>query len=246
MITFNPDLKIFYSTKVNDRNYFSGFSISDLGDARNSYTITNFFNQQRITFKKIAILEQIHSTNIELYQDAKSKDYLEIIADSDGILTKNTQIILVVRNADCVPLIIVDKTTGFIGISHQGWRGSLKNMAGKMVKTLQNSGSKLHNLICVLGPGIGACCYDVDQDRYFSFLQEYDGYSQKIFSRRGNRWHLNLALLNYLQLLNAGVKTEKVDFFPFCSKCDKKRFFSRRRNKKTGQELMFNFVMKSR
>ena len=191
-------------------------------------------------------MDQIHSLNIHLLEKDIPGVETETIEDTDGVITNLGQTVLVVRTADCLPLIIVDKTTGFIGISHQGWRGSLKNMAGKMVKTLQNSGSKLHNLICVLGPGIGACCYDVDQDRYFSFLQEYDGYSQKIFSRRGNRWHLNLALLNYLQLLNAGVKTEKVDFFPFCSKCDKKRFFSRRRNKKTGQELMFNFVMKSR
>src|SRR3989344_1775834 len=244
MITFNPDLKIFYSTKVNDRNYFSGFSISDLGDARNSYTITNFFNQQRITFKKIAILEQIHSTNIELYQDAKSKDYLEIIADSDGILTKNTQIILVVRNADCVPLIMVDKTTGYIGISHQGWRGSLKNMANKMVTSFLKVNSKVEDLICSIGPAIGICCYEVDDSLYYNFLEEFDGYSRKIFILKKCRWHISLSQLNYLELLDAGIKKENIDFFPFCTKCDSKRFFSRRRAKSQNFSEMFNFVMK--
>ena len=113
-----------------------------------------------------------------------------------------------------------------------------------MVDTFLSLGSKVGDLICSLGPAIGSCCYNIDDERYYNFLEEFNGYSDKIFSRNKGRWYLNLTLLNYLQLIKAGVKKENIDFFPFCTKCDKNRFFSRRRSKSSDFAEMFNFVMK--
>src|SRR3990167_6821971 len=244
MINYNPDLRIFSSTKINDKTYFSGFSTSDLGDARNLNTFTDFFNQQNIPYKKLVILQQIHSTNIEFSENLKTEDKIEMIEDTDGVITKNAGVILTIRNADCVPLLFVDKSRGIIGITHQGWRGSLKKMAAKMVSLITDAGAKKDKLIVVIGPAIGACCYDVNDDLYYNFLEEFDGYSNKVFMMKKGRWHLNLAHLNYLQLVESGVKKENIDFFPFCTKCDNKRFFSRRRSGTESFEEMFNFVMK--
>lgn len=244
MIVYNPDSKIFYSTKLNDETYFSGFSTKELGDARNLNTFTNFFNQQNIPYKKLVILQQIHSTNIEVLENSKTEDKMEMIEDTDGVITKSAGVILTIRNADCVPLLFVDKSSGIIGISHQGWRGSLKKMAAKMVGLITQSGAKKDKLNVAIGPAIGACCYDIDDDLYYNFLEEFDGYSDKVFMMKKGRRHLNLALLNYLQLVKTGVKKENIDFFPFCTKCDSKRFFSRRRSGKENFEEMFNFVMK--
>lgn len=244
MIIYNPDFKIFYSTLINDDRYFSGFGTRELGDARTIETIFRFFRQQAISFKKLVFLEQIHSTNIEVLQDLKNHEEVEKLEDKDGVVTSQSGPVLIVRNADCVPIVYVDKIGGAIGISHQGWRGSLKNMSLKMVGAFLNLGSKIENIICSIGPAIGACCYDVDDDRYYSFLEEFDGYSDKIFFKKKGRWHISLSLLNYLQLLDSGVKKENIDFFPFCTKCDSKRFFSRRRTKTENFEKMFNFVIR--
>ncbi|MBI4226037.1 peptidoglycan editing factor PgeF [Candidatus Roizmanbacteria bacterium] len=244
MITYNPDLKIFCSTLINDDRYFSGFSSRDQGDARNIDNIIKYFNQQYISFKRLIILEQIHSTNIEVFQESEYQEQVEKLEDKDGVITNLPEVILIVRNADCVPLVFLDKLKGVIGISHQGWRGSLKKMSIKMVEQMTQLGVEKENLRVAIGPAIGACCYDVDDDRYYSFLQEFDGYSDKIFFKKKGRWHLSLPLLNYLQLLNSGVKKGNIDFFPFCTKCDRKRFFSRRRSKTENFEKMFNFVVK--
>ncbi|OGK10022.1 hypothetical protein A2767_00085 [Candidatus Roizmanbacteria bacterium RIFCSPHIGHO2_01_FULL_35_10] len=244
MIVYNSDLKIFCSTQINDGKFFSGFSTSDLGDARNLNIVTNFFNQQNIPFTKLIYLEQIHSINVEILENIKTENNLEILKDSDGVITNNLKTILIVRNADCVPLIITDKTRGYIGISHQGWRGSLKNMSEKMVNTFLNLGSKVEYLTGAIGPAIGACCYDVDDDHYYEFLEQFEEFSEKIFMRKKGRWHINLALLNYLQLVKSGVSKKNIDFFPFCTKCDSKRFFSRRRAKSKDFPEMFNFIIK--
>lgn len=244
MILYNSDLKIFSSTLINDNSYFSGYSNKSLGDARQVENIMNFFTNNSVNYSSLVILSQIHSTNIDILRDHKTAEKIMNIEDTDGVITRIKGVILSIRNADCLPLLFVDKTTGYIGISHQGWRGSLKKMVIKMVDTFLSLGSRIGDLKCSLGPAIGSCCYDIDDERYFSFLEEFNGYSDKIFSRNKGRWHLNLSLLNYLQLISIGVKKEHIDFFPFCTKCDKNRFFSRRRSKSNDFAEMFNFVMK--
>lgn len=243
MILFNPDLKIFYSTKINDNQYLAGFSTRAPGDARDSRVIFRLLDQNKIAYKKLAVPDQIHSVNIQFF-DAGEGPILAKIADTDGVVTDAYDTVLSVRTADCLPLIFADKKLGVIGISHQGWRGSLKKMALKMVDVFVQKGSRRQDIVVAFGPAIGACCYDVNDDRYYQFLEIFDGYSDKIFHLEKGKKHLNLPLLNYLQLLDDGIKKEQIDFFPFCTKCDKERFFSFRRDQKKNQGHMFNFVLK--
>lgn len=243
MIVFDSDLKIFYSNKINDSDYFSGFSTKELGNSLNMDNIWQFFSQNEIKYKKLVFLEQIHSANIEVFS-LDGNDHLKKIDDTDGVITKEDSVILIVRTADCLPIIFVEKSKRLIGVSHQGWRGSLKKLAIKMVDKLVDKGANKKEILVAIGPGIGACCYDIDDDRYYQFLEEFDGYSDKIFHLERGKRHLNLALLNYLLLINAGVKKENIDFFPFCTSCDKKRFFSFRRDKKKDFGEMFSFVLR--
>jgi YfiH family protein len=244
MIKYDNNLKIFYSSLINDDLYFGGFGTKALGDGRKTNLIFDFFKKNNFSFKKVVILEQIHSTNIVFFEST-SYNVLEKITDTDGVITKEKKVILVVRNADCLPLVFVEKETGLIGISHQGWRGSIKRMAKKMVDKMVELGGKKEKIIVGFGPAIGQCCYHIDEERYYQFKQEFDGYSDKIFSYRQGKIFLNLSLLNYLLLLNEGVSEKNIDFFPFCTKCDKNRFFSFRRDNKKNYGEMFNFIFKN-
>jgi len=244
MIKYNNDLKILYSSLINDDVYFSAFGTKGLGDGRKINTIFNFFQKNKFSFKKIVVLEQIHSTNINFF-NSKTNSILETISDTDGVITKDKETVLIVRNADCLPLIFVEKKRGIIGISHQGWRGSIKRMAQKMIDKIIEFGAKKEKIMVVFGPAIGACCYSIDEDRYYQFKEEFNGYSDKIFSYRKGKIFLNLSLLNYLQLREKGVEKENIDFFPFCTRCDQKRFFSFRRDRKKDYGEMFNFIFRS-
>ena len=243
MITYDSDLKIFYSTKINDGKFFAGFGTKDLGDGRNLRNIFEFLYQNEIDYKKLVVLDQIHSVNVEFFNSFKNNK-LEKIEETDGVITNKKGIVLSVRTADCLPITFVDKSSGLIGISHQGWRGSLKKMVIRMINKIIEKGGKKENILAAIGPGIGACCYNINEDRYYQFLEEFNGYSDKIFQiRRGERY-LNLMWFNYLLLIEAGIKKENIDFFPFCTSCDKKRFFSFRRDKKKDYGEMFSFVLR--
>ena len=67
MIKYDSDLKIFYSTLINDDKFFGGFGTRYLGDGRRTDNIINFFNNNDITYKTIVIPDQIHSTNVAVF-----------------------------------------------------------------------------------------------------------------------------------------------------------------------------------
>ncbi len=243
MLTYNLDTNIFSSSIINNNHYISGFSTRLLGDGRNTQVIQNFLSENDISYAALVLPEQIHSANVADITETAAR--IQKIDDTDGVVTNLERVILVVRTADCVPMIFADKKAGTIGISHQGWRGSLKRLPEKIIHAMRKKGADSSNIEIAIGPAIGDCCYDISEDRYYAFMEEFNGFSDKIFSFRRGKRHLNLALLNYLLVLHAGVKKEHIDFFPFCTSCDKNRFFSFRRDGKTEKfGEMFSFVMR--
>lgn len=243
MITYDHPQKIFTSSLFNDAVYASGFGTKFLGDARHAENIFSALKELGIRYQTVVIPEQIHSINIAVFEQKDAGEVVDI-SDTDGVITKETNVVLTVRTGDCVPIIYCDKKAGIIGISHQGWRGSLKKMVQKMVEQMVSVGAQKENILIAIGPSIGSCCYDVDDDRYYTFLSELDGYSDKIFFSYSGKRHLNLPLLNYLLLVDAGIPKTNIDFFPFCTKCDTDRFFSFRRDEKQNYGEMVSFIMK--
>lgn len=243
MINFDNQLKIFYSDKINDGSFFSGFGTKYLGDAKKRETISNFFSQNNYLFDKMIVLEQIHSANVFFYKKTDDKK-IEIIEDTDGVVTAELNTLLTIKTADCLPVVFADKTCGIIGLAHLGWRGSIKKLAQKMVDQMVEHGAVRENIIAVIGPGIGSCCYDITDDRYYQFLEEFNGYSQKIFRFQGTKRYVDLTQLNYLLLEESGIKKENIDFFPFCTFCDRAKFYSFRRDKKEEFGEMFHFIIK--
>lgn len=241
MIIYNPEKNIFASTYINDNNFFSGFATKISGDARINSHVINYFSSINLTYNKLIFLEQIHSVNINIYI-AHNGHKFEKIEETDGIVTKEKNVILIVRTADCAPLIYCDKSNNLIGISHNGWRGCLKRMPQKMIEKMIDLGGNKKRIQIAIGPAIGGCCYDIDDNRYYDFLEEFDGYSDKIFIFRKGKRYLSLSMLNYLLLQEYGINKDNIDFFPFCTRCDQERFFSFRRDKKGGYGEMLSFI----
>jgi len=138
------------------------------------YRAINIFNfaQTNIpNFKTIVIPEQIHSTNVSVF-NSNSLDNLQRISETDGIISNDVNSVLTVITADCSPLIFVEKKLGFIGISHQGWRGSVKRLGQKMVKKMIEMGGKKEDVFVAIGPSIGLCCYSIPWQRAKTFPQK--------------------------------------------------------------------------
>ena len=170
MIKYDSDLKIFYSTLINDDKFFGGFGTRYLGDGRRTDNIINFFNNNDITYKTIVIPEQIHSTNVAVF-NSNLIDNVERIPETDGVVTTDEKSILTVITADCCPMMFVEKKRGIVGVAHLGWRGSVKRMAQKMIKKIVEFGGKTKNIVVAIGPTIVSVVMILKMNDIMSFLR---------------------------------------------------------------------------
>ncbi len=172
-------------------------------------------------------MQQTHSINIKEIRD-RPTNKITTVKNTDAVITNLKRCILIVKTADCLPVLYSDGD--FIAVSHQGWKGSLENMAGKLLNRLKNLGSDPKKIKVAFGPHIGDCCYNIPKDRENLFSEKYPEWKKKIFRKESEKTYLNLGLLNFLQVKETGVPVDNIDFFPFCTSCDK-RYFSFRRDK---------------
>ncbi len=84
---------------------------------------------------------------------------------ADAIITNQADLPLVMRYADCAPLLMYDPHKRAIGLGHAGWRGTVKGMAGKMAREMTAAfGSSPQDIQVLIGPAISPRNYAVGQD----------------------------------------------------------------------------------
>lgn len=169
-------------------------------------------------------LEQVHSKGILV---VKKRSALKGIKTKgcDGILSDVSRIVLTVKVADCVPIFLVDPERRISGLIHAGWKGTLLGIAKEGVKqAYQMFGSSPENLVVVLGPCIGACCYQVSDSLAILFPRDCLDFTH-------NGIKLDLVKANLKQLLKSGVRREKIFSSNLCTFCKPELFYSYRRDK---------------
>lgn len=164
---------------------------------------------------------QVHGDSI--YEvDGMSKFDASTRPDADGILCTISNIPVLLCFADCVPVILVAPTGGFVVI-HSGWRGSIARIAGKGLRKLSNAtGCAPSDINCYIGPHIGSCCYEVDGQLIAQFIAEFGDPCDD-----GNN-HLNLTEAVKASLLQAGADEGRIAAPDICTSCLVDSFFSYR------------------
>ena len=86
-------------------------------------------------------------------------------SDVDGLITNEPGLVLSTFYADCVPLYFIDTKKRAIGLSHSGWRGTIKRMGKVTLETMRREfGTLPEDVICAIGPSICQECYEVSED----------------------------------------------------------------------------------
>lgn len=212
-------------------SYIYGFTTKKNGDARNPEVIETLVKELDINPETIVRPSQTHGTNIVVIDEKAEKGTLEL-NDCDGVVTKQKNVWLSVMTADCVSVIYVDMKNGVIGVSHQGWKGSLARMAQKMVDKMVEIGAEKSAIQCILGPSIGEECYTVEKDRYSRFKNEFFTYYHLFAKEKDGKYALNLNELNIQQLLETGIGITNISSVEKCTSCEKDMFYSYRRDSK--------------
>ena len=96
-----------------------------------------------------------------------AKPYKDPIADrpyADALVTNQTDILLLLLTADCVPVLFADTSAPFIGAAHAGWRGAVGGILENTVSALTQLGAQKKNLAAVIGPSIRQQSYQIGEE----------------------------------------------------------------------------------
>lgn len=183
-----------------------------------------------IDVRDIVETNQTHTNNIKyVTEEHKNRVFREAaFKDVDGIYTDKRNLALMSFHADCTPVFYYDPVKKVIAIVHAGWRGTLKNITGKMVNELVDKfSSDPEDVITAIGPSLGQCCFEVDKDVADLFLNENEEF--KYFMEiKDPKYHFNLWEMNKYLLMKEGIKEENIELSGICTKCSNDMFFSHR------------------
>jgi YfiH family protein len=178
-----------------------------------------------------AAMAQNHRTTNISHTNIRDAD----IHDADGSYTVKSNIVLVVMTADCLPVLVCNKQGTGIAALHAGWRGLAEGIVEKGVQQLmQLTQSCPEEMLIWLGPAIGPQAFEVGNNVRECFMQQNQT-SQYSFipASTPGKWLADIYKLAELSLSQLGV--ENIYGGDYCTYKEEARFFSYRRDGKTGR-----------
>ena len=135
---------------------------------------------------------------------------------------------LAIQVADCQSVLMYEPVRQVIANVHAGWRGSIKNIVGLTIKTMERKfGCYSRNIVAGISPSLGPCCA-----QFVNYQKEIPAMYWKY---KDDRDHFDFWSISRDQLCDAGVLIENIDVSQVCTKCDTGNFFSYRGEKNTGR-----------
>jgi len=198
------------------------------------------------SFPLVASLNQIHSTRVVVF-DGPVKAEVISQGEGDALVTNQTQFLLVVRTADCVPVLLVDQKTGVIGAIHAGWRGAVGGIVPKTIQTcVEQFGSNVAHMHVAIGPSIGPCCYEIDAQVVEPLQTRYPDWIGVLQETKEGKAMLDLKKLIWHQILASGIPEQQVEQIEECTHCRDDLFFSYRREGKVNGTMMSGIMLSER
>jgi polyphenol oxidase len=147
----------------------------------------------------------------------------------DILLSGAPGVLLLLKFADCTPLVLWDARRRWVAVAHAGWRGTAAGVAATAVRALrQAAGSDPMDLWGGIGPSIGGCCYEVGPDVRAAVEAALPEGGSLARPGCGDRVYLDLSAANRQQLVAAGVPDAQIVSAGRCTACEPEVFFSHR------------------
>lgn len=175
---------------------------------------------------------QVHSATVTVVDSSLrgrgSLSQEEAIQQNDGLVTATSDICLMTKSADCVPILLYDPVARIVAALHAGWKGMVQNIAAKGVARMVELGSNPQNIVAGIGPSNGPCCYEVGSDVEEAVFGHFGTLEGLLVAGKGVRRHLDQWEANRRQLVSVGLLPENIEVAKICSQCNHHEFFSAR------------------
>ncbi len=186
-------------------------------------------------WESMVLTHQTHTNTVRVVTEqdrGKGVTVPRDYCDVDGLVTNVPDLTLAVFMSDCVPVMAVDPVKRVIGAAHSGWRGTVGDIGGELIRCMQKSfGCDPKDILCAIGPSICQDCYEVSEEVIEQFRDAYEeAYWEDLFYGKENG-HYQLSLWEACRrnFLRAGIAPNHISVTDLCTKCNPDLLFSHRR-----------------
>ncbi len=162
-----------------------------------------------------------------------------VIPDTDALITDAPGLALLLRFADCAPVLLYDPVRGAVGLAHAGWRGAAGGVVAATLTAMREAfGSRPEDLWAGIGPAIGPDHYAVGAE-VVAAISATLPMDVSVAALRAGQWYLDLpgAVAAQLTALGVGHVTQS----GFCTACHTEEWYSHR--KEQGRTGRFGVVV---
>jgi YfiH family protein len=184
-----------------------------------------------LNFSRLTRSFQKHGINVtEVTEENVGSGFFEPpFDDTDALITRLENTPLVVHIADCTPVLLYDRVNRACAAIHAGWRGMAAGVIEAAINAMEDSyGTDPTDLAAAVGPCIGPCCFEVDEDVADVFRSDF-GEGVVIPAKDGKKTRIDLPKCALEALTGRGVPENSIDVSGDCTFCDERLYYSHRR-----------------
>lgn len=183
--------------------------------------------------QEVVSSRQVHGAEIACIEKIPQRTgpfpFCHALDGCDGFITATPGLTLLVRVADCVPVILYDPETKTLAVVHAGWRGTAAGITAKAAKLMTAVyGCSAGSIRAGIGPSIGPCCYEVGVGVAAQMREALPDCRRVVVQEEQKRYSLDLQEANRQQLAGAGLLPGHIEMSWLCTACNLHLFFSHR------------------
>lgn len=190
-----------------------------------------------LDYSSINVTRQVHSNNI-VHVNGNGNGGVNFYDETDGLIGHKGEV-LVIKSADCLPVIVYDSVNARIAAVHSGWKGTANSIIKDAIQKMMILGSRAEDLKIYVGPHIQKTSFEVMDDvkNVFEKNFSYEGIIEK---KDETHYLIDLGRVVKLDAMSLGAKEENIYVSSVDTVTDES-FHSYRRDKKD-YGLMYTLV----
>ena len=179
------------------------------------------------------VTHQVHKNDVRVVTKADRHVCLGPVSyEADGLVTAEKGLPIFCFTADCVPVLLWDAEGRAIGAVHCGWRSSVGDILKNALDAMRALGAEVPAIRAAIGPAIGRCCFETDDDVPEAVTAWLGGDTDGLFEKRADgKTLVDLRAANARRLTQLGVKASNIDVSDECTFCSHDKYWSHRYTK---------------
>ncbi|PWN07568.1 peptidoglycan editing factor PgeF [Rhodohalobacter mucosus] len=220
-----PGIEAFFTeanrTLVNTHGTVSGLNLGYNTQAEKEEVDRNFehlFHEIDWEPSHMVLASQVHGSSCKVVNEPGTVD------GTDGIITKNEDLALGIRVADCAAILIADPVNRIIGAFHAGWKGAAGGIIPAGMETMTREGGDPDSFYVYISPCISCRNFEVGEEVAEQFPEKF------VVKGTYPKPHVDLKGFLISQLNDGGVDLSRIQASDECT-LESKRYYSYRRER---------------